>query len=226
MPRTLPGMTRPVVYLLLAVSSCLVACEPTGDPIPKSRAVVLHATDVIPPSVESEFYESIVNVEADRLTIRIQPITLDQERADRVAREVSAEALTIRDMSCAGSSLWLYDRPGALGNRICFQGFAPLEKKDTYVDLSSIPRLWGAVGIGPRQPLAYWDITTGSYWPGVSAGVLADELTRIGSFLYGVDAPPPYSDADVGFVLTFPSWGPLTPFDVAPHRTKALHLFW
>ncbi len=197
-------MNRETVVLLL---SSLAACEaPPSSSLDASTVAEPSSLTIIPPTSDSEFYQAIVSAEGGQLRVEIEPITLDQIRSENALRatgKTSTQSI-VRDSRCSYSSFWLYDQPDGLGNRICF-----FDDGGYLLAIENVPRRWRCFN-GTCEPFAFWDLIYGSYWSGVDLGQLSDY--QLATETYGT------------FVLNFPSYGPLTNFDVTPSRVRTLLL--
>jgi hypothetical protein len=107
-------------------------------------------------------------------------ITLAQELAENAAREASRKSSTSTDgvgsvleaiyvdSGCAGASLWIYDQPNELGNRLCLNGVGT-------ASLSKYCRVSEAVWVGSHYVyicVSSWSLSIRSFWPGVESGYL------------------------------------------------------
>lgn len=152
-------MRMAIVVPVIASSVLAAACSTGAGDAP--AAVDGPVTD------DTVFYEIAVQVGPGGVVVsEPHAITAREERAQNQARLDGATsppgsiAIAV-DPYCAGPSLWFYDQPNTVGNRVCFSGTGVL-------DLADVPR--GRLG-------GDWRISQGSLWPGVSAGGLATELS-------------------------------------------------
>jgi hypothetical protein len=114
------------VMFILCVAGCVDVAEPapeetTTDPPASSEESGTEASNP-----DAVYTQTIVSVTPEgRYEITHASITLAQQLAEHAVREAYRDGLSVADSSfidpgCAGSSEWLYDQPGLVGNRICF----------------------------------------------------------------------------------------------------------
>lgn len=203
-------MPSPSSTSSLLIGLGLVACSAASSSIDAGspRRTLL----VIPPTIEAPFYETIVDTRAEAITVTYRPLTPEQVERDNAAKANKGRGpanVVVQDRGCANASLWLYDQLGGKGNRICFRDDGgPSDRAELYY----FPRLWRANRFGTLQPYAYWDITYGTFYPGVNAGEITDAD-------FQTDAAPG------SFRMPWPSWGPMVSFDASPSRAMRLYLY-
>ena len=141
----------------------------------------------------------------------------NQRRADRADRALASVVPVVpvvqQDTTCAGRALWLYDRTDLTGNRICFDDLDTPPGYTTSLYIANYVRVWRRRPNGLRYPVAYWDIPSGSYWPGARAGWILGDQPEVDA---GVDDPRS--------AFAFGAWGDATPFQFTDNRLQSVLL--
>jgi hypothetical protein len=141
------------IALVLIVAPALSACSAeTADPAPTAGSHVTHADDAV-------YTRTIVTFNAaGARSVRTVAITGAEKAADLEARRAAGHGvtvLTVRDYSCAGSDMWLYDQAGFGGNEICFYG---------------TPGVFLGFYPDPAGPYGTWAGAVRSYYAGTETG--------------------------------------------------------
>jgi hypothetical protein len=145
-----------------------------------------------PSVVDTTFTQTIIRHKSDGTYEFIEKtITLAQELAENEAREMRGAGFLVaepnaQDPSCAGTSEWLYDQPGFVGNRICFSH--PNFNCELH-DLSLFTRTHVSCPLLPFPEPLPWARGDG---PGAGACVVSDpvNVNRVRSIWTGSSGQP------------------------------------
>jgi hypothetical protein len=130
-------------FIFVMMMICAGGCIEQGEPDPEQAGRPSDRDAIGAPADDTAYTETIVSRRADgTYEIEERPITLAQELTENEAREAGGGGASVAesnalDPGCSGSSEWLYDQPGFVGNRICFSH--PTYNCETY-DLSMFTR--------------------------------------------------------------------------------------
>jgi len=135
-------------FALLSLAFALAGCsQELSSDVPSTR----------------EFERTIVVFEADGTqAVTHVRVTREEQLRDLAAREdllasASGPKAIMRDVNCAGSSMWIFDQEYMTGNEICFFGWGLAHLKD-YVHQCIGGSCFG------------WAGYVRSYWAGADAG--------------------------------------------------------
>ena len=169
---------------LVATLVVLGACVAADDSIDDGDLAV---------SDDTIFFDTVVQLLPDGTFVAGEPraVTAGEQRAqNELRRAIEAGEAEVpgpgiaEDFSCLYDSFWFYSRSDFTGSRICFAGYgvAWLEDYTRYILVNGHP-----------LPIGDWQITSGSYWPGVRAGWMYN--------FHQVDGP------GTQWSLSWSSWG-------------------